>query len=44
MRRWCAAAALLAAVVMIAAGLAQSQNKAVMRKAETICLECVGIG
>lgn len=44
MKKWISVAALVLAMAMIAVGLAQTQNKAVSRKAETVCLECVGIG
>ena len=35
---------LLAALVMIAAGLAGGEYGEVMQKAVKICLECIGIG
>lgn len=34
----------LAAVLLLLAGIVQQQHLAVLRKAATICLECIGIG
>jgi hypothetical protein len=39
-----AAAILTAGVILIAVGIAGGQFIAVLQKAATICLECVGIG
>lgn len=43
-KRWLAAALLVAAVVMMAAGAARGEVQQVWMKASNICMECIGLG
>lgn len=43
-RNTIAAVLMVAAAILIAAGVAMEQNEQVFAKAARICLECIGIG
>jgi hypothetical protein len=43
-RRWVTALLMLAAVGLLAAGIASGEPAEVSQKAVNICLECIGVG